>query len=189
MSNGSIDRSSASLENTPVHRETPPTTTASDHLSFPSASTPEPAPQPSTSSQPKQLLKDRLYVGNLHPTVDEFVFLEARHSQRTADTHHPRYTLLQVFQKYGKISKMDFLFHKTGPMKGKPRGYAFVEYSDHAVCRSFIFQRAGRFSYPMVLPPFARHTHVSTCRTVFDEFTDGLGNLACRCFDRSGDVK
>jgi RNA recognition motif-containing protein len=24
---------------------------------------------------------------------------------------------------------MDFLFHKTGPSKGKPRGYAFVEYS------------------------------------------------------------
>ncbi|KAE8192031.1 hypothetical protein A4X03_0g5710 [Tilletia caries] len=52
----------------------------------------------------------RLYVGNLHPSVDE-------------------YTLIQVFSKYGKIAKLDFLFHKTGPMKGKPRGYAFVEYA------------------------------------------------------------
>ncbi|PFH51646.1 hypothetical protein AMATHDRAFT_133115, partial [Amanita thiersii Skay4041] len=53
--------------------------------------------------------KDRLYVGNLHPSVDE-------------------YTLLQIFSKFGKITKLDFLFHKTGPLKGKPRGYAFIEY-------------------------------------------------------------
>lgn len=45
-----------------------------------------------------------------------------------------RYTLIQVFSKFGKISKMDYLFHKTGPLKGKPRGYAFVEYVNHAVC-------------------------------------------------------
>lgn len=44
-----------------------------------------------------------------------------------------RYTLLQVFSKYGKISKLDFLFHKSGPLKGKPRGYAFVEYASENV--------------------------------------------------------
>ncbi|KAH6874101.1 hypothetical protein BKA70DRAFT_1378943 [Coprinopsis sp. MPI-PUGE-AT-0042] len=55
------------------------------------------------SSQPvKTLLKDRLYVGNLHPTVDE-------------------YSLLHVFSKFGKVTKLGFLFHKSGPMKGKPR--------------------------------------------------------------------
>ncbi|EJD44973.1 hypothetical protein AURDEDRAFT_38676, partial [Auricularia subglabra TFB-10046 SS5] len=53
----------------------------------------------------------RLFVGNLAPTVDE-------------------YTLLQVFSKYGKIARLDFLFHKTGPQKGRPRGYAFVEFTD-----------------------------------------------------------
>ena len=50
-----------------------------------------------------------------------------------------RYTLLQVFSKYGKISKLDFLFHKSGPHKGKPRGYAFVEYSDENVRESCLF--------------------------------------------------
>ncbi|KAL6305472.1 hypothetical protein BKA93DRAFT_707611, partial [Sparassis latifolia] len=55
--------------------------------------------------------KERLYVGNLHPTVDE-------------------YTLLQLFTKYGKVSKLDFLFHKAGPLRGKPRGYAFVEFAE-----------------------------------------------------------
>ncbi|TCD60373.1 hypothetical protein EIP91_010254 [Steccherinum ochraceum] len=104
--------SSSSSGSTPRARSPPvTTTTANDHLSFPSVEVPERVSVPQQSAQPKQLLKDRLYVGNLHSTVDE-------------------YTLLQVFQKYGKISKMDFLFHKAGPMKGKPRGYAFVEYSD-----------------------------------------------------------
>ncbi|KAJ7686651.1 hypothetical protein B0H17DRAFT_845661, partial [Mycena rosella] len=55
--------------------------------------------------------QDRLYIGNLHPTVDE-------------------YSLLQIFSKFGKVTKLDFLFHKTGVLKGKPRGYAFVEYGN-----------------------------------------------------------
>ncbi|KIO32217.1 hypothetical protein M407DRAFT_241499 [Tulasnella calospora MUT 4182] len=76
----------------------------------PSGSTGASTSKPSTSTGPIIIRKDRLYVGNLHPTVDEYI-------------------LLQLFGKYGKISKLDFLFHKAGPMKGKPRGYAFVEYS------------------------------------------------------------
>jgi hypothetical protein len=44
-----------------------------------------------------------------------------------------RYTLLRVFSKFGKVTKLDFLFHKAGPMKGKPRGYAFIEYSTDTV--------------------------------------------------------
>ncbi|CDO73372.1 hypothetical protein BN946_scf185013.g5 [Trametes cinnabarina] len=65
----------------------------------------------SSSAQPRVVLKHRLYVGNLHPTVDE-------------------YALLQLFSRFGKIAKLDFLFHKSGPLKGKPRGYAFVEFAD-----------------------------------------------------------
>ncbi|GAA5921018.1 hypothetical protein JCM3775_004052 [Rhodotorula graminis] len=52
----------------------------------------------------------RLYVGNLSTSVDE-------------------YSLMQLCSKLGRIAKLDYLFHKTGPQKGKPRGYAFVEYS------------------------------------------------------------
>ncbi|KAF7419344.1 hypothetical protein PC9H_001931 [Pleurotus ostreatus] len=83
-----------------------------DHLSYPTlqlaSSTLEVKQVP---PQPRQILQDRLYIGNLHPSVDE-------------------YSLLQVFSKFGKVTKMDFLFHKTGALKGKPRGYAFVEYAD-----------------------------------------------------------
>ncbi|TKA52308.1 hypothetical protein B0A53_04776 [Rhodotorula sp. CCFEE 5036] len=35
---------------------------------------------------------------------------------------------MQTCARYGKIKKLDYLFHKAGPQKGKPRGYAFVEY-------------------------------------------------------------
>ncbi|KAG6372953.1 hypothetical protein JVT61DRAFT_6998 [Boletus reticuloceps] len=70
-------------------------------------------PAPSSSRAP-QLLRERLYVGNLSPTVDE-------------------YALLQVFTKFGKIAKLDFLFHKSGVNKGKSRGYAFVEFMSEAV--------------------------------------------------------
>jgi hypothetical protein len=68
----------------------------------------------SSSPSSAQGKPDRLYVGNLSSTVDE-------------------YTLIQVFQKYGKITKLDFMFHKTGVLKGKPRGYAFVEFSNKDV--------------------------------------------------------
>ncbi|KAJ7728420.1 hypothetical protein DFH07DRAFT_930517 [Mycena maculata] len=93
----------------------PPTPSVSleDHLSYPTFST-EPEPEASTSKtppKPRQTLQDRLYIGNLHPSVDE-------------------YSLLQIFSKFGKVTKLDFLFHKTGLLKGKPRGYAFVEYGN-----------------------------------------------------------
>ncbi len=66
------------------------------------------------SSSSSSAKPDRLFVGNLAPTVDE-------------------YTLVQVFSKYGKITKLDIMYHKTGPLRGKPRGYAFVEYSSKDV--------------------------------------------------------
>lgn len=47
-----------------------------------------------------------------------------------ADT---RYTFTQLFTKYGKVTKYDFPFHKAGPNKGKPRGFAFVEYKEREV--------------------------------------------------------
>ncbi|KAH7911747.1 hypothetical protein BJ138DRAFT_1149829 [Hygrophoropsis aurantiaca] len=103
---------------TPLDRlspSTPPTTSepGDNHLYIPPPEIEEEQVASSSSSRPTQLLKDRLYVGNLHPSVNE-------------------YTLLQVFSKFGKVSKLDFLFHKAGPNKGKPRGYAFVEYIDPA---------------------------------------------------------
>ncbi|KAF9788284.1 hypothetical protein BJ322DRAFT_621405 [Thelephora terrestris] len=90
----------------------PPSST-NPHLTFPSEEQePESQTKPATPvPAQKQLLPDRLYVGNLHPSVDEFA-------------------LVQIFSKFGKISHLDFLFHKTGMLRGKPRGYAFVQYAN-----------------------------------------------------------
>ncbi|TRM60992.1 hypothetical protein BD626DRAFT_503441 [Schizophyllum amplum] len=79
------------------------------HLSYPVAEAITLPPSTDAAAPARALLKERLYVGNLHPTVDE-------------------YTLIRLFQRYGKVSRLDFLFHKAGPHRGKPRGYAFVEY-------------------------------------------------------------
>lgn len=38
-----------------------------------------------------------------------------------------------MFSKFGHVNKLDFLFHKVGPLKGKPRGYAFIEYASDDV--------------------------------------------------------
>ena len=54
------------------------TTTLDDHLHFPVV-TDEAVDLDShtnaSDNQPRQILKDRLYVGSLHPSVDEFVLL------------------------------------------------------------------------------------------------------------------
>ncbi|WOO82325.1 putative RNA-binding protein 18 [Vanrija pseudolonga] len=77
----------------------------SSSLSRPSASASASQPAASGSGKP-----ERLFVGNLAPAVDE-------------------YTLVQVFSKFGKITKLDLMIHKSGPLKGKPRGYAFIEFA------------------------------------------------------------
>ena len=53
----------------------------------------------------------RLWVGNVDPKVREI-------------------HLLKLFQPYGEIAQLDYLFHKSGPLKGEPRGYAFVAYDN-----------------------------------------------------------
>ncbi|KAG0163589.1 hypothetical protein DFQ28_011476 [Apophysomyces sp. BC1034] len=51
----------------------------------------------------------RLYIGNLESTVDE-------------------YAIVKLFEPYGKITFLDYMFHWNGPKKGQPRGYCFLEY-------------------------------------------------------------
>lgn len=36
---------------------------------------------------------------------------------------------MKTLQKYGKIEKFDLLYHRSGPLKGQSRGYAFVSYT------------------------------------------------------------
>ncbi|EJT99769.1 RNA-binding domain-containing protein [Dacryopinax primogenitus] len=87
------------------------TTTPSGLITIPEPEEEDgPEPGPSKPRAP-QVRQDRLYVGNLPSSVDE-------------------YTLIKAFERFGKITSLDFLFHKAGPQKGKPRGYAFIEFSN-----------------------------------------------------------
>ncbi|XP_064616665.1 probable RNA-binding protein 18 [Liolophura sinensis] len=70
--------------------------------------------QPPLPPPPDEKMSDRgdicrLWVGNLDTRITEF-------------------TLLKLLQKYGSLDKFDFLYHKSGPDQGKPRGYCFVSY-------------------------------------------------------------
>ena len=68
------------------------------------------------SSRKGMISSRRLFVGHLADTVDE-------------------YALIKFLSNKRKITKFDFLFHREGPKKGKPRGYAFVEYGTEEVGR------------------------------------------------------
>ncbi|CAG9771829.1 unnamed protein product [Ceutorhynchus assimilis] len=41
------------------------------------------------------------------------------------------YQLLKLVQTHGTIEKFDLIFHRTGPLTGQPRGFAFVTYAKH----------------------------------------------------------
>lgn len=63
------------------------------------------------SSSSSQTLSDcRLFVSNLAPQLTE-------------------HDLLRLFRPFGTLRKLDFIFHRSGIQKGKPKGYAFVELS------------------------------------------------------------
>jgi len=53
----------------------------------------------------------RLWVGNIDPKIREI-------------------HLLKLFKPFGEIVQIDYLFHKSGPQKGEPRGYAFIAYDN-----------------------------------------------------------
>ena len=91
----------------------------------------------SQQERPWDLLKNRLHVGNLLPTVDECISLHffcALNVQYRAKGHvsRSRYTLIQILSKVGKQSQLDFLFHKSGPLGGKPRGSPWSSTSTRA---------------------------------------------------------
>ncbi|OAD69414.1 hypothetical protein PHYBLDRAFT_116656 [Phycomyces blakesleeanus NRRL 1555(-)] len=39
-----------------------------------------------------------------------------------------RYAVVKLFEPFGKITFLDYMFHWSGPKKGQPRGYCFLEY-------------------------------------------------------------
>ncbi|KAJ1982775.1 hypothetical protein H4R35_000134 [Dimargaris xerosporica] len=67
----------------------------------------------------------KLFIGNLDPTVDE-------------------YAILKLFEPFGKIKKLDYMFHRHGPKRGQPRGYCFLEYVDSEQAQKAVDALNGR---------------------------------------------
>ena len=82
----------------------------------------------------EECLERRIWIGNIDTHVTESVLSNdgfksicscflMRHTFN-------RFALLKLVQKYGSLEKLDFIYHQTGPDKGKPRGYCFVTYEN-----------------------------------------------------------
>ncbi|KAI9024664.1 hypothetical protein DFJ74DRAFT_665758 [Hyaloraphidium curvatum] len=88
--------------------------TGSGTTDTPAARRGSPPPGPRTNA-------NRLFVGNLPQTLSE-------------------YALVKLFEPFGKITQLEYIFHRSGPLVGLPKGYAFVEFADsesavHAIAK------------------------------------------------------
>jgi RNA recognition motif-containing protein len=82
----------------------------SSHMASSSGSGSSASVASATISSPttRKLSDKRLFVSNLAPQLTE-------------------HDLLLLFTPHGTLKKLDLIFHRSGPQKGKPKGYAFVE--------------------------------------------------------------
>lgn len=71
-----------------------------------------------------------------------------------------RYALVKLFEPFGKITLMDFLFHWTGPKRGQPRGYCFLEYSTKQVKKKK--KKDNRYNYVNSLACLLANHHRSS---------------------------
>lgn len=42
--------------------------------------------------------------------------------------HLSEYALIKLFEPFGELKQVKYLFHTSGPRKGEPRDYAFVQF-------------------------------------------------------------
>jgi len=69
--------------------------------------------------------KDKtLYVGNLDRRVTE-------------------YHLMQLFHQFGDLTRVQFMWHHHGELKGQPRGFAFVEFRERDAAAAAVEQANG----------------------------------------------
>ncbi|CAN6463803.1 unnamed protein product [Victoria cruziana] len=97
-----------------------------------------PVTQPSLPSSSSQRQQDahpitnegcesRLYIGNLDQRITE--------SQ-----------VIKMFSPYGKIISEDFLWHRHGPRRGEPRGFAFIQFSTREEAQLAMEKMDGRLA-------------------------------------------
>lgn len=70
---------------------------------------------------------NRLWIGNIDPKITE-------------------YHLVKLLEKFGKVKQFDFLFHKSGPLEGQPRGYCFVNFNTREEAERAIQRLNGKLA-------------------------------------------
>ncbi|KXS13582.1 RNA-binding domain-containing protein [Gonapodya prolifera JEL478] len=71
------------------------------------------------------ILDKRLYIGNIDSSVAE-------------------YHIIKLFQPFGKITRIDYMWHKYGPHRGQPKGFCFLEYETHENAMNAIKSMDGK---------------------------------------------
>uniref|UniRef100_UPI00358E18DA probable RNA-binding protein 18 n=1 Tax=Myxine glutinosa TaxID=7769 RepID=UPI00358E18DA len=76
----------------------------------------------------------RLWIGNLDLRLSE-------------------YHLLRLLKRIGTVRQFDFLFHRSGPLEGQPRGYCFVNFNSKQEAERAIEKLNGKLalSRPLVV--------------------------------------
>ncbi|KAL8596571.1 hypothetical protein ACOMHN_059712 [Nucella lapillus] len=69
----------------------------------------------------------RLWIGNLDHRITEYV-------------------LLKLVQRFGKPERFDFMYHVSGPDKGKPKGYCFVTYPNREEAEKAVRNLNGKLA-------------------------------------------
>ncbi|XP_031434052.1 probable RNA-binding protein 18 isoform X3 [Clupea harengus] len=88
----------------------------------------------------------RLWIGNIDPKITE-------------------YHLVKLLEKFGKVKQFDFLFHKSGPLEGQPRGYCFVNFHTKEEAERAIQCLNGKLALSKKLVVRWAHAQVKVLRT------------------------
>ncbi|XP_033637949.1 probable RNA-binding protein 18 [Asterias rubens] len=107
----------------------------------------------------EQSERRRLWVGNIDEKISE-------------------YSLLKLLRRHGEIAQFDFLFHKTGPSEGKPRGYCFVSFKTREEAEHAIHALDGKLALSKKLAVKWAHSQTSSYKTQEQQIEEDKNTLA-----------
>ena len=81
------------------------------------------------SNKNRQKNMMRLFIANLHPSTTEG-------------------DLIKIFSVYGTVKRIDYKWHKVGEDRGKPKGFAFLDFESEVVAREAM--KAGNFPHKIL---------------------------------------
>ncbi|KAF1377438.1 hypothetical protein PFLUV_G00200820 [Perca fluviatilis] len=90
---------------------------------------------------------NRLWIGNIDPKITE-------------------YHLVKLLEKFGNVKQFDFLFHKSGPLEGQPRGYCFVNFNTREEAERAIQCLNGKLALSKKLVVRWAHAQVRVSRVL-----------------------